>query len=220
MAQLYPLPTNLKLVFFYNVCSFIVWFCCFIRFLILLPLVGRMFLPGGISDFFHVVSILPIVEFFLIKFCISFKFSLYDIWPLLNSVKMVWISYGVIFPHPRVAKHTSYSFLITAWCLSNIIHYSYYSFRIKTRSSPNFLFWLNYHHHYVIFPISLISEFILVFLSLGLEEDNLWLEFLLKTTLLSYIPLAYFQWEYLNITRMNRFKSLKLKIENNRSTNA
>ncbi|CAH6721646.1 putative very-long-chain (3R)-3-hydroxyacyl-CoA dehydratase [[Candida] jaroonii] len=219
MAHLYPLPTNYKLVFFHNVCSFTVWFCCFGRFLVLLPLVGRKFLPGGIADFFHIVSVLPFIGFLLVKSCIGVGFSKYDLWALFNSIKMIWICYGVIFPHPKIAKHTSYSFLISSWCIMYMIHYSYYAFRIKTKSSPKFLFWLNFHHHYFTFPVAIISEMILVFLSLGFAEENSWVEIGLKFTMLAYIPIGYFQWEYLNGQRLIRYNDLKKKIESSSTRN-
>lgn len=212
MAHLYPLSTNLKFVFAFNVCSFTVWFCCLCRFLVLLPLVGRKFLPGGIADFFHTVSVIPLAEFMMVRSFLSFKISKADLWPLLNGIRMAWICYGVIFPHPKVAKHTSYSFLILSWCLTYIIHYAYYSFRIKTRASPYGLLWLNYHHHWITFPIAIVSEMILVFLSLGLVKESSWLELALKFTILTYIPIAYFEWEYINGTRMQRFEDIKKKI--------
>ena len=146
MAHLYPLSTSQNLVFFSDACSFTVWFCCFCRFLILLPLVGRKFLPGGIADFFHVVAVLPIVGVFVVKTLLLIQWRSHDIWLFINGLRMVWVCYGVIFPHPKIAKHTSYSFLILSWCVTYVIHYAYYSFRIKTRSSPYILFWLNYHH--------------------------------------------------------------------------
>ena len=67
MASLYPLKFNEKLAFFYNTVAATLWFCCLGRFLILLPLVGRKFLPGGMADFFHVVSLLPIIESLFVK---------------------------------------------------------------------------------------------------------------------------------------------------------
>ncbi|EGV66517.1 hypothetical protein PSN45_002884 [Yamadazyma tenuis] len=218
MAHLYPLPTNLKFAFAFNVCSFTVWFCCLCRFLILLPLVGRRFLPGGIADFFHAVSVLPLMDFLIVKTTISFKFSATDIWPLLNGIRMAWVCFGVIFPHPTIAKHTAYSFLILSWCTTYIIHYTYYAFRIKTRSSPYLLFWLNYNHYWVTFPMAIVSEMVLVFLSLGFVNENSWLELAMKITILVYIPIGYFEWEYINKVRIERFYDLKKKMRSSGST--
>ncbi|RLV95499.1 hypothetical protein JA1_000989 [Spathaspora sp. JA1] len=219
MDSFYPLPTNQKVVFFFNSAAATLWFCCLCRFLILLPLVGRRFLPGGIADFFHVVSLTPLIGFLLVKSSLHHlrRFVTSDIWSLLNGVRMAWICYGVIFPHPKIAKHTSYSILIFSWCIQYLFHYSYHSFRIKTKSSPHFLFWIQYHIHYITFPMSLISEMILIFLSLGFVKDGSIYEIVLQVCLLSYIPVAYFAWGHLQQRR--NIKYIKVMEKRKESAN-
>lgn len=208
MAHLYPLSTNLKLVFFYNTCSFVLWLCCFCRFLILLPLVGRKFLPGGIADFFHIVSLLPLCGFFIKKTLIKSKLQVSDAWSLANGVRMVWVCYGVIFPHPGIAKHTSYSLLILSWCLMNVVHFAYYSFKVKTRSTPSWLFWLQYHHFYLTFPLTMVAEMVLIFLSLAFVKQDHMYEMFLQAALLSYIPAGYFAWGYLQSRKSCKYDSI------------
>lgn len=211
MMALYPLPANLKFVFFYNAVAATMWFCCLTRLLLLLPLVGRHFLPGGIADFFHVVSLIPIVSFFLVKTLLKNGFKKTDLWNLGNGIKMAWICYGVIFLHPKIAKHTSYSILIFAWCWVNLIHFAYHAFRIKTRGSPRFLFWLQYHNFYVTFPLSLVAEMILIFLSLGFVDDSSAYDLFIKVVLLSYVPVAYFNWGYLNERKARKYDAFLKK---------
>lgn len=213
MAHLYPLPTNAKLVFFFNFFGFTLWFCCLVRFMILLPLVGRRFLPAGMADFFHVVAIFPLLGFLMVKGLLKKPFSAKDIWPVVNNIKMVWICYGVIFPHPRVAKHTSYSVMIVAWCLSYLVYFSYYSFRVKTRSSPYILLWLHYHHFWITFPMMMGSEMVITFLGLTLVEEGLWHEIAIKATILAYVPVGYFFWEYIKNERIQRFVEMKNKFD-------
>ncbi|ODV80032.1 uncharacterized protein CANTADRAFT_49967 [Suhomyces tanzawaensis NRRL Y-17324] len=208
----YTLPTHLKFVFFWNTAAATLWFCCLGRFAILLPLVGRKFLPGGIADFFHVVSMIPLVSFFMQKTLVKTQLSVNDLWNLFNGSRMVWVCYGVIFPHPKVAKHTSYSFLILSWCLMNFIHFSFHAFRIRARgSTPHFLFWLQYHNFYLTFPIALISEMILTFLSLGFVDDSLHYQLLIKVVLLSYVPVAYFTWRYLKQRKSSKYDAVIAK---------
>lgn len=195
-GHLYPLPTNLRFIFFYNVCATTLWFCCLGRFLILLPLVGRRFLPGGIADFFHVVAILPFVGFAIYKSMINTSISKKDFWPFFNSVKMIWICYGVIFPHPKIAKHTSYSLIIFSWCITYLINFSYYGFKVKTRRSPHWLFWAQYYNFFLTFPLAFTGELVIIFLSLGFVEPQ-WHEIFIKATLLGYIPIGYFMWGHL-----------------------
>jgi hypothetical protein len=211
MASLYPLPLHLKLVFLYNSVATTLWFCCLARFLILLPLVGPKFLPGGIADFFHVVALIPLIGFFVERINRYRTLRFKDSWILANGLRMIWICYGVIFPYPIIAKHPSYSLLIISWCLSCLIHYSYHAFRIKTRGSPYFLFWSQYNNHYLTFPLGLIAEMILVFLSLKFVIEDLIYEYVLKTALLAYIPLAYFTWGYLQQRKQVRFVEIMQK---------
>lgn len=205
---LYPLPLPQRVVFYYNIVSSTLWFCCLGRFLILLPLVGRRFLPAGIADFFHVVSVMPLLGFFLFHMLVRDQHEKKDLWRLLDGIRMCWVCYGVIFPHPIIAKHTSYSFLIASWCLLNLIDSCYYTFRIKTKSSPKFLYKLRHTHYLLTFPISFVSEFILVFLSLAFVQGALH-EILLEALFLIYVPAGYFQLKYLNKRRREallRFK--------------
>ncbi|EMG48518.1 PHS1 Very-long-chain [Candida maltosa Xu316] len=211
MSSLYPLPFNEQLIFFYNTASATLWFCCFGRFLILLPLVGRKFLPGGIADFFHVVCVLPLIGSILIRGALNTKWKLSSLWSLSNGLKMVWICYGVIFPHPKIAKHTSYSLLITAWCLQYFIHYSYHAFRIKTKRSPHFLFWLEYNNFYLTYPLGLVAEMILLFLSLAFVEENSLYDYVLKSAFLAYIPVAYFAWGHLQERKKVKYTEIMNK---------
>lgn len=197
MPGLYPLPFNEQVVFFYNIVAATLWFCCFGRFLILLPLVGRRFLPGGIADFFHVVSLLPLIGSIVVKLALYPRWKKSYLWSLLNGIKMAWLCYGVIFPHPRIARHTSYSILITSWCIQYFIHYSYYAFRVKTKRSPLFLLWFEYNNFYLTYPFALVAEMILLFLSLGFVEEDLIYHYVLRGVFLLYIPVAYFAWGHL-----------------------
>ncbi|ABN68642.2 predicted protein [Scheffersomyces stipitis CBS 6054] len=208
---LYPLPTNLKLIFFFDCVSATLWFCCLVRLLILLPLVGRRFLPGGIADFFHVVALLPLFGFFVVNSLGNRKLFLKDAWSLANGIRMAWICYGVIFAHPKIAKHTSYSILILSYCLSNFIHFSYLAFRTKTRSSPWLLFWLQYTHHYITFPLTMGAEMVLIFLSLAFVAEDSIYEVALKAVLLAYVPIGYLAFNYLGKRRKERYTQVMKK---------
>lgn len=213
---LYPLTQKQKAVFFFNVVSASLWFCCLGRFLILLPLVGNDFLPGGIADFFHVVSVLPLVGYFVVSLLAKNTHLANNLWSLFNGIRMVWICYGVIFPHPKIAKHTSYSFLILTWCIQNVVDSFYYSFKVKTKSSPGWLFWLHHHHFYLTFPVAFISEIILVFLSLAFVTSE-WHEAVLKATVLSYVPVGYFSFGYLQTRKTQKYDEFMEKRRQGRS---
>lgn len=201
---LYPLGRNEKFVFYFNLVSSTLWFCCLGRFMILLPLVGRRFLPAFIADFFHVVSVFPLIGFFLVQTLIKQTRSLTYLWGLFDALRMIWVCYGVIFPHPKVAKHTSYSFLIFSWCIAKLIDSCYYSFKIKTKTSPAWLFWLHFHHFFLTFFVSAVNEMILLFLSLAFVSQE-WHELALRGCILMYVPIGYFNFEYLLERRQKKY---------------
>lgn len=207
---LYPLPRNLKVVFFFDSAITVLWFCCLARFTILLPLVGRRFLPGGIADFFQVISILPLVAWVLVRVLSTRSVSVKDAWSLANAVRVPLICYGVIFPHPKVAKHTSYSLIVSAWSIQYFVHFAYHAFRVKTRRSPHFLMWAQYHNFFVTFPLAFTGELVLVFLSLGFSEGE-WYDVLLKALFLAYVPVGYFAWSYLISRKHEKYDTVMEK---------
>lgn len=211
MARLYPLPVNLKVIFLFNVVAFTLWLFCFLRFLVLIPLVGTKFLPGGIADFFQTVAVLPLVSIILRKLLVKFKFTVRDLFGLANALKMVFICYVVIFPHPKIAKHITYSFLILSWCILYIIDFFYYSFRVKTRSSPYWLYYLKYTHFWVTLPVAAAAELAMIFLALTFVDEDLALEMVFKIVLLAYVPLNYWSWMYLSSKRNDKLNSVRRK---------
>lgn len=200
----YPLPRGLRAVFFCNIASATLWFCCLGRFLVLLPLVGRRFLPVAIADFFHVVSVCPLIQFFVVNIIGRSEYSGLDFWGLLNVIRMVWICYGVVYPYPKIAKHASYSTLILSWCVLNLIDSSYYAFKVKTKSSPKWLFKSHYSHFYVTAPMAMVSEMTLIFLS-GTYEKHRLCEVFLDACLLLYIPVGYYAFKYLISRKRDKY---------------
>lgn len=196
-----PLTFDKKLTYFFNVVSATLWFCCFARFLILLPLVGRRFLPGGIADFFHVCSLFPLIGAVLL-IVLGHKSVSSSIWSITGGLKMAWICYGVIFPHPKIAKHTTYSILITAWCTQYLTHFTYYAFRVRMRYSPALLHWFEFNNFYLTFPLQTAAEMLMLFLSLAFVEEGSYYEAVLKAAFISYIPVAYFTWGHLKRRRI------------------
>lgn len=206
----YRLPLNLRVVFFYNVVEFTLWACCLGRLCILYPLVGKRFLAGGMADFFHVVALLPLLGFFVVNLCGRDHYSASDLWGLFAGLRMAWMCYGVIFPHPVVARHTMYSVLIAAWSIHYLIDSGYHAFRIKTRSSPHWLFWLQYHHFYVSFPMEFCSEASLLFLSLGVVKTPVYESFL-QACLLAYVPVGYLTFSHLQRRKQTRYTDYMAK---------
>ncbi|WPK25953.1 hypothetical protein PUMCH_003292 [Australozyma saopauloensis] len=201
---LYPLSRGLRAVFVCNILSSTLWFCCLGRFLLLLPLVGRRFLPAAIADFFHIVAVLPLVTFFVVNLMGRENHKSSDFWGLFNAARMVWICYGVIYPHPKIAKHTSYLTLILTWCILNLIDSTYYAFKVKTHSSPMWLFRLHHLHFFITAPVAIVSEMILIFLSGTYEKHHVY-ELFLDGCLIAYLPIAFFAFKHLLARKKDKY---------------
>lgn len=211
----YRLLTKGKVLWFVDCASWTLWLCCFLRFAILLPLVGIRFLPAGIADFFHVVALIPLVEVAVVRVVRrNWAQGKYGSWPaIINALRMVWVCYGVIFVYPKIAKHVLYSVLIGAWCISYLVHFAYYAFKVKFRTTPYFLFWLKHHIMFLTFPALMVAEMVLLFLSLKFAEDGTAYEWFIKAVLVSYIPLGYFAWGYLLDRRQEKYYDVLVKKE-------
>lgn len=57
------------------------------------------------------------------------------------------------------------------------------------------------------------SEMVITFLGLTLAEESLWHEIAIKATILAYVPVGYFFWEYIKNERIKRFVEMKNKFD-------
>lgn len=198
---LYPLTLNEKVLFYVNVVAMTLWFCCLSRFLILLPLVGRRFLPGGIAEFFHALSWTPLITFFVVRLTrwnhLKNRKNAILSWGLANALHMPWICYGVIDPHPTIARHATYSMMLFSWSLLNTLYYAHQAFFVKTKHNLAWLKRTAYRCHYVTLPVGLVGELGQIFLGLSFTPEGLVLDWALRLSALSAIPFAYGLWSRL-----------------------
>ena len=197
----YPLSFPEKCLFYVNIVAMTLWFCCLVRFMVLLPLVGRRFLPGGIADFFHTVALIPLLTYFVVRITkwnvLKLRKNAVFSWGLFNALHMAWICYGVIYPHPKIAKHTTYSLILFSWCVLNTIQYAHYAFFVKTKRSPTWLRWSAYNSFYLTFPLGVIGELGQIFLSLTFVEEALFLDWSIRLTAVLFVPVAYAFYKHL-----------------------
>lgn len=203
MNEFYPLPRKLRIVFLYNFISFLLWICCIVRLMIFSSMIGVKFVSKTMSDFFHTLSITQFFGFFLVKQLKNKKINRTNIICSMNSIKMVWIC-CITMNYPDIQTHLSYFFLLLSWNIENTINFFYHSFKIKTNSSPFFLFWLQYHNFYVLFWFDIISEMFLMFLSLEFVQNDTCKNFI-KCILISYVPLGYLAWDYLKKRKLMKY---------------
>lgn len=192
-----------RFVFWFNAAAATLWWCCLGRWALLLPLVGRRFLPGGIAEFFQVLALFPALSHLLRWFLLGYR-SYADenqLWSLVFAAKAIYICYGVIFPSPLIAKHSSYSVLIVSWGLQILSLYSYKALRSVGLADRPWIRSAYLNLAFFTFPASTVAEMILIFLSLAFTDDDSWAELFNKAVLVAYIPVSYFAWQNLKKRR-------------------
>ena len=173
-----------RLVFFNNMVLFFLWFCVLLRLLILLPLVGRKFLPGGISDFFHAVATVSTSSELLLSFSVlKLRRSkvFYHLFKFLNLMFIIWV---VLINYKKISRHWSYSLLIFSYSLDETINY------FKFLLNVSWINWLRTHKLIIFFPLQKISEIALLMLSLQFISNSNLADFT-KALILFYFPYSY-----------------------------
>lgn len=196
----YSVYTKLqKYLIFSDIISSFLWIAVLLRFLVLFPLVGTRFLPGGIADFFLCVQCIIFIDLFS-------YYLIYRNYPnsqflrkvnlnrlLLTIFSRVLISFGVLYAFPKTARHISFSTLIISNSLQESTRYLYNAYKIRTFGKK--LYWLQLIKKLIFinfFPIEIISEVILIFISLQFADaENKLYGYLLRVILFLYIPFFY-----------------------------
>ncbi|OUM53812.1 hypothetical protein BVG19_g3133 [[Candida] boidinii] len=182
-----------------DVISSFLWIAVLLRFLILFPLVGTRFLPGGIADFFLSVQCIIFIDLFN-------YYLIYRNYPnsqflkrvnlnriLLTIFSRVLVSFGVLYAFPKTARHISFSTLIIANSLQESTRYIYNAYKIRTYGKK--IYWLQFAKKLlfiIFFPIEIISEVSLIFISLQFADaENKLYGYLLRAILFFYVPFFY-----------------------------
>jgi len=203
-------PTLYKFLKTYNIIAMFMYGAVLARLFILLPLVGRKFLSGGLNEFFiNVVQVICGAEIFL---------SLVKLVPIqlpliiLQNALKVFIIYTVLMRETVLLNHHCYSLLILCWCSYGFIGYIYWFWKLKNIGRvPNGLLSLFQNLQLILFPITSVSEFILIFLNLkfiGEDEDRL--KMATQIVLLGFIPTKFYLYKRLI------FKFFKIQTEKNK----
>ncbi len=190
-------PALYKALKSYNIVAMFMYGAILARLFILLPLVGRKFLAGGIGDFFNKV---------MTGICVGeVVLSLFKLLPiqlpliiLQNWIKL-FIVWGILNRDEKILNHSCYSLLILCWGVYGFIGYIYWFWKLKNIGRvPKKLRSLFENLQLIIFPIASSVEFITIFLSLKyFSEDDKNLKLFTQVVLLGYIPTKFYLYKRL-----------------------
>lgn len=171
-------PFKTKLLTLLNTTLAVLYLCCLLRLLVLLPLIGRRFLPAAIGDFSTIIFLMPVPSLYFVRSRYNF----------INIVKVALII-SIIYIYPQISKHSTYSLLLFSLSISHFIHYTY-----QTSKYPPLSF-LEYNNFFITLPLTQLSEFTLLFLSLKFSTSLI--SYFIKGLLIFYVPFAYVSWVHM-----------------------
>lgn len=101
------------------------------------------------------------------------------VWPVVNT----W---------PFLALSPFYSSMLVAWSVTEVVRYSYFALSL-TGALPSFLTWLRYSMFYILYPMGITSECMLVYAATGpAAERSSFASWALYAILAIYVPGTFF----------------------------
>ncbi|ORX44243.1 PTPLA-domain-containing protein [Hesseltinella vesiculosa] len=105
---------------------------------------------------------------------------------VLSRLLLVW---GVNYLFPQIHTHGSYTTMIIAWCIAELVRYSFYAFNLVTGSVPFAISWARYNFFLVLYPLGVGSELMMIYQSLPFADKvHPFYVYFLVGSALTYVP--------------------------------
>lgn len=118
---------------------------------------------------------------------------------------LVW---GIIYPYPFVSSSPTYASMLLAWSVTEVIRYTFFASAI-VGVCPAILLWLRYNTFFVLYPIGIISECSLIWLTANLNGIEPIHKYMLWSILAIYVPGSYILYTYMMKQRARVLKTVK-----------
>lgn len=155
----------------------VLWTAVNARLLVLLPLIGIRFLPGGIADFFLTVNfgtvLIDLFDYVTIfgKVASSTAFSVPRLMPLVFTCLERFITSAVILSYPRSARCKAFATLIYAESLLESIRCYYNFYKVRTFGRHHrILRAIKKLSYTILVPVQTVCELILLFTALQFDS--------------------------------------------------
>jgi hypothetical protein len=102
---------------------------------------------------------------------------------VFSRVLLVW---GIVFRHPAATSPSPfYSSMLIAWALTEVVRYSFFVQNIRGVVPPA-LVWLRYNLFYILYPVGITSEVVMMWKASVVGED--WERWAIWVVLAGYVP--------------------------------
>ncbi|KAK8933034.1 hypothetical protein H634G_07275 [Metarhizium anisopliae BRIP 53293] len=120
------------------------------------------------------------------------------VWPVVNT----W---------PFLALSPFYTSMLVAWSVTEVVRYSYFALSLAG-ALPSFLTWLRYSMFYILYPMGITSECMLVYAATGpAAERSSFAPWALYAILAIYVPGSYVLFTHMMKQRSKVLRSSKTK---------
>ncbi|KAK5990119.1 3-hydroxyacyl-CoA dehydratase [Cladobotryum mycophilum] len=199
-----PLKTGYLIL--YNVLSAFAWGIVLARTTNLLATEGPQFVYFGVNEWLTWTQSMAGMEILHSLFGIVRAPLMTTIMQVSSRLLLVW---GIVYPFPFLAQVPTYSSMLIAWSVTEVIRYSFFALTLSG-SQPSFLTWLRYNTFFILYPVGILSECSLVYLATEPAGKRNELEkYALYAILAVYVPGSYILYSYMMTQRKKVMRSLK-----------
>lgn len=156
----------------YNLFQTIGWMYIFVKVILYAVTTGTYY--GMWNEISTSIKIFQTLAYIEVIHCVLKLVRSSPVITFLQITSRVMVVWGIITSVPEVANTIGVPLLLIAWCLAEIIRYSFYAANILD-SCPYFLTWCRYTFFYVLYPLGVTGELLSMYASLPyIKERNLY----------------------------------------------
>ncbi|KAI7891819.1 tyrosine phosphatase-like protein [Mucor mucedo] len=106
----------------------------------------------------------------------------------MQVASRLFLVWGVNYLVPEIHSHWSFTTMMLAWSVAEIVRYSYYALHLSS-GVPGFISWVRYHFFFVLYPLGVFSELMMIYQALPFAHNvHPLYYYLLVAVALVYIP--------------------------------
>lgn len=106
----------------------------------------------------------------------------------MQVASRLFLVWGVNYLVPEIHTHWSFTTMMVAWSIAEIVRYGYYTLHLSS-GVPGFISWVRYHFFFILYPLGVFSELMMIYQALPYAHHvHPLYYYLLVVVALVYIP--------------------------------